>query len=85
MVYYLLCQFSCNFGPNTTVGIVPGESFPTRYRSTVHGISASFAKIGAIVAQTDTLINHNSAIEGRVKGCWLPHVMQFFALFMLLG
>lgn len=84
---YILCQFFSNFGPNTTVGIVPGESFPTRYRSTAHGISAASGKIGAILAQTalGTLINHNCDIKGKAKGCWLPHVMQIFALFMLLG
>ncbi|KAF5341552.1 hypothetical protein D9758_012570 [Tetrapyrgos nigripes] len=31
--------------------IVPGEAFPTRYRSTAHGISAASGKLGAIIAQ----------------------------------
>jgi hypothetical protein len=31
--------------------IVPGELFPTRYRSTAHGISAASGKVGAIIAQ----------------------------------
>jgi len=30
---------------------VPGEAFPTRYRSTAHGISAASGKLGAIIAQ----------------------------------
>ncbi|RUP47658.1 hypothetical protein BC936DRAFT_145483 [Jimgerdemannia flammicorona] len=29
------------FGPNATTFIYPGEMFPTRYRSTCHGISAA--------------------------------------------
>jgi PHS family inorganic phosphate transporter-like MFS transporter len=36
---YCLANFFQNFGPNTTTFIVPGECFPTRYRSTSHGIS----------------------------------------------
>lgn len=31
--------------------MIPGECFPTRYRSTSHGISAASGKLGAIVAQ----------------------------------
>ena len=48
---YCLANFFSNFGPNTTTFIVPGEVFPTRYRSTCHGISAASGKLGAIVAQ----------------------------------
>jgi len=76
---YVLCQFFFNFGPNATTFIVPGECFPTRYRSTSHGLSAASGKIGAIVAQT---------VFGplRVKGHpttanpspWLNHVMRTY-------
>ncbi|PFH52894.1 hypothetical protein AMATHDRAFT_55725, partial [Amanita thiersii Skay4041] len=48
---YCLANFFQNFGPNTTTFVVPGEAFPTRYRSTAHGISAASGKLGAIVAQ----------------------------------
>jgi MFS transporter, PHS family, inorganic phosphate transporter len=75
---YYLCNFFQNFGPNTTTFIVPGEVFPTRYRSTAHRISAASGKVGAIIAQ---------ALLGplRNKGgtnAWLDHVMEIFALFM---
>ena len=40
-----------NAGPNTTTFVIPGEIFPTRYRSTAHGISAGSGKLGAIIAQ----------------------------------
>lgn len=82
---YVICQFFQNFGPNTTTFIIPGEIFPTRYRSTAHGISAASGKVGAIVAQTalGTLINHNCPKDKQL--CWLPHVLEIFALFMLLG
>ena len=48
---YCLASFFQNFGPNTTTFIVPGGAFPTRYRSTAHGISAASGKLGAIVSQ----------------------------------
>lgn len=85
LALYVLAQFFQNFGPNTTTFIVPGECFPTRYRSTAHGISAASGKVGAIIAQTalGTLINHGCAADDQ--NCWLPHVMEIFALFMLVG
>ncbi|GMM37414.1 phosphate transporter [Saccharomycopsis crataegensis] len=85
LAFYIIAQFFQNFGPNTTTFIIPGECFPTRYRSTAHGISAASGKVGAIIAQTciGTLINHGCSKED--KNCFLPHVMEIFALFMLLG
>mmetsp|Transcript_7564 Transcript_7564/g.7500 ORF Transcript_7564/g.7500 Transcript_7564/m.7500 type:complete len:567 (+) Transcript_7564:13-1713(+) len=85
LALYVLCQFFQNFGPNTTTFIVPGEVFPTRYRSSAHGISAASGKVGAIIAQTciGTLINHGCSADD--KNCFLPHVMEIFALFMLIG
>lgn len=48
---YCLADFFQNCGPNSTTFIIPGEVFPTRYRSTAHGISAASGKLGAIIAQ----------------------------------
>lgn len=48
---YCLSNFFQNFGPNTTTFVIPGEAFPTRYRSTAHGISAASGKFGAVIAQ----------------------------------
>ena len=92
MALYTLAQFFFNAGPNSTTFIVPGECFPTRYRSTSHGISAASGKLGAIIAQV---------VFGPLKGIgadpvkaktdprwstpWLNHIMQIFALFMLCG
>lgn len=85
LALFILAQFFQNFGPNVTTFIVPGECFPTRYRSTAHGLSAASGKVGAIIAQTalGTLVNHGCSKEN--KNCFLPHVMQIFALFMLIG
>ncbi|KAF2481896.1 putative inorganic phosphate transporter PHO84 [Neohortaea acidophila] len=82
---YVLAYFFFNFGPNATTFIVPGECFPTRYRSTSHGISAASGKIGAIIAQ---VLIGPLAVKGATKtdkDPWLNHVMEIFALFMLLG
>ncbi|MCD9643288.1 hypothetical protein HAX54_030630, partial [Datura stramonium] len=37
-----------NFGPNATIFVMPAEIFPARLRSTCHGISAAFGKLGAM-------------------------------------
>jgi len=87
LALYVLAQFFQNFGPNTTTFIVPGECYPTRYRSSAHGISAACGKVGAIIAQTclGTLVNHGCGSDPKNQNCWLNHVMEIFALFMLLG
>jgi PHS family inorganic phosphate transporter-like MFS transporter len=86
LALYVLAQFFFNFGPNATTFIVPGECFPTRYRSTSHGISAASGKVGAIIAQCvfGPLITRG-ATPGSTATPWLKHVMQIFALFMLCG
>ncbi|TVY59444.1 Repressible high-affinity phosphate permease [Lachnellula suecica] len=89
LTLYILAQLFFNFGPNTTTFLIPGECFPTRYRSTGHGISAASGKIGAIIAQ---VIAPPLIAKGATEGChgsacqpWLNHLMQIFALFMLCG
>ncbi|WVZ84143.1 hypothetical protein U9M48_031204 [Paspalum notatum var. saurae] len=48
-VIYGITTFFANFGPNATTFIIPAEIFPARLRSTCHGISGAFGKIGAII------------------------------------
>lgn len=48
---YVMAEFFCNFGPNTTTFVTPGEIFPTAYKSTAHGLSAGWGKVGAIFSQ----------------------------------
>ncbi|ORY89459.1 putative phosphate transporter [Leucosporidium creatinivorum] len=78
---YCLTNFFQNFGPNTTTFVVPGEVFPTRYRSTAHGISAASGKFGAIIAQ---IMAFRLKDRGG-KNAFVPHILQIFALFMLTG
>ncbi|KAI0950996.1 hypothetical protein AcW1_008157 [Taiwanofungus camphoratus] len=78
---YCLANFFQNFGPNTTTFIVPGEAFPTRYRSTAHGISAASGKLGAVVAQVG--FQWLKDIGG--PNAFLNHILQIFGFFMLTG
>ncbi|EHY60034.1 acid phosphatase pho5 [Exophiala dermatitidis] len=86
LALYVLAQFFFNFGPNATTFIVPGECFPTRYRSTSHGISAASGKVGAIIAQCvfGPLRTRGHPTKDNPSP-WLNHVMEIFALFMLCG
>ncbi|KAL1917600.1 uncharacterized protein VTP21DRAFT_3993 [Calcarisporiella thermophila] len=81
VVLFTLSQFFTNFGPNTTTFVVPGELFPTRYRSTCHGISAAFGKLGAIIAQVG--FGEMKDIGG--EGKFLDKLLLIFAGIMLLG
>jgi PHS family inorganic phosphate transporter-like MFS transporter len=89
LALYILAQIFFNFGPNTTTFVIPGECFPTRYRSTCHGLSAAMGKLGAIIAQilTQFLLKKDAPANCHGNACspWLPHLMEIFACFMLCG
>ncbi len=46
---YALSFFFIDFGPNTTTFVIPAEVYPTRARTTGHGISAACGKVGAAI------------------------------------
>ncbi|KAI1478428.1 hypothetical protein K445DRAFT_11737 [Daldinia sp. EC12] len=85
LAIYVLAQFFFNFGPNMTTFIVPGEVFPTRYRSTSHGISAASGKIGSIIGQGAISILRTHGATPDNENPWMDHVLEIYALFMLLG
>ncbi|KAM0217428.1 hypothetical protein ACHAQD_007403 [Fusarium lateritium] len=85
LAIYVLAQFFFNFGPNTTTFIVPGEVFPTRYRSTSHGISAASGKVGSILGQGAISILRTRGATETNEAPWMDHVLEIYALFMLLG
>ncbi|KAF2690927.1 inorganic phosphate transporter 1-6 /Pi cotransporter [Lentithecium fluviatile CBS 122367] len=89
LAIYILIQLFFNWGPNSTTFIVPGECFPTRYRSTSHGISAGSGKIGSIIAQGAIAPLRTRGAAPGAKGAaanpWLNHVMQIFSAFMFCG
>lgn len=68
-IFYCIAGFFENFGPNVTTFVIPGEVFPTRYRSTAHGISAASGKLGSIIAQI--IISKRSQSSGSLK---VPYV-----------
>jgi PHS family inorganic phosphate transporter-like MFS transporter len=86
---YILAQLFFNFGPNSTTFIVPAECFPTRYRSTCHGLSAASGKLGAVIIQ---VVSQPLLTKGVTAGCkgaacspFLGHLMQIFAACMFCG
>ncbi|PKY56111.1 phosphate:H+ symporter [Rhizophagus irregularis] len=81
IILYSLSQFFQNFGPNATTFIVPGEVFPTRYRSTCHGISAASGKLGAIISQFVFLKLKD--IGGKNQS--VNHLFKFFGFFTFIG
>lgn len=85
LAIYVLAQFFFNFGPNSTTFIVPGECFPTRYRSTSHGISAAAGKIGSIIGQGAIAPLRTRGGTAANPSPWMDHVLEIYALFMLLG
>jgi MFS transporter, PHS family, inorganic phosphate transporter len=48
---YIFCQICFYFGPNGLTFIIPAELFPTKYRTTCHGLSAASGKLGSIIVQ----------------------------------
>ncbi|KAI0775051.1 phosphate transporter [Trametes elegans] len=78
---YCLTNFFSNFGPNATVSIFPGESFPTRYRSTAFGIAAASGKVGAVVSQ----VGFGKLVNIGGQNAFVPHLLEIFAFFMLTG
>lgn len=74
-------QFFQNFGPNTTTFVVPGEVFPTRYRSTGHGISAASGKLGAIIAQ----VGFSNLKDIGGKDMFIDRLLLIFAAWMFVG
>lgn len=89
LAIYVAIQFFFNFGPNSTTFIVPGECFPTRYRSSSHGFSAASGKLGAIIAQACIApLRTRGAVKGATGTAaspWMNHVLEIFALFMFMG
>ena len=81
VVLYCFANYFQNFGPNVTTFVIPGEVFPTRYRSTAHGISAASGKLGAIVAQVG--FSQLKNIGGTNK--FVKHMYVFSLLHPLVG
>jgi len=76
---YCLGQFMFNFGPNSTTFIIPGEVFPTRYRTTSHGICAATGKLGAVISS----YGFSYLVADWSNGVQV--LLGIFSIFMFLG
>lgn len=88
MFLYGLTFFFSNFGPNTTTFIIPAELFPARFRSTCHGISGAFGKIGAIIGSVGFLWASQSRerkMNGYRKGIGMTASLMLLAAVSMLG
>ena len=81
VVLFTLIQFFFQFGPNTTVFIIPAEVFPTRFRATAHGLSAACGKLGAIISA----FGFNALVDVGGKNAFLPQTLGIFAGILFLG
>lgn len=91
IVLFALTQFFSNFGANSTTFIIPGEVFPTRVRSTAHGISAASGKLGVSTPYSYHFEANSQAIistfgfNALVSNIGLPGVLGIFCGVMALG
>ena len=77
LILFGMSYFFAEFGPNTTTFVLPGEVFPTSARTTGHGISAGFAKVGAFIGvYVLPIMKDDFGVSGA---------MRLFALFALGG
>ncbi|GJE93815.1 phosphate permease [Phanerochaete sordida] len=83
LALFIFAAFFMNFGPNATTFMVPGELFPTRYRSTCHGLSAAAGKVGAILSQFAILGNGGLSIQ-KSPFVFIPFMVTGFLATLLL-
>ena len=79
IILYILGQFFQNFGPNSTTFLLSAELFPTRFRSTAHGISAAVGKLGAVIA------SYGIALLIKPNSIGVANTIWMLAAFMGLG
>ncbi|KAK4348948.1 hypothetical protein RND71_031703 [Anisodus tanguticus] len=85
MFLYGLTFFFSNFGPNTTTFIVPAELFPTRFRTTCHGISGAIGKLGAIIGSVGFLWASHNKKDGYSEGIGMSASLILLAGVCLVG
>lgn len=77
LALYALTFFFIDFGPNTTTFVVPAEVYPTKHRTTGHGISAAAGKLGAALT---TFYFPALLLEIGVKG-----ILEMLAILSVVG
>ena len=79
--------FFANFGPNSTTFVLAAELFPTRVRSTCHGLSAAAGKAGAIIGvfivQSYMLDGDPKKIRSALIALAFTNMIGFFCTFFV--
>lgn len=82
LVLYGISYFFAEFGPNTTTFIMPAELFPVSMRTTGHGVSAGFAKLGAFIgASTFPVLSGMYGLSGALV---VSAVVSFLGLLLTM-
>ncbi|KAM3702692.1 hypothetical protein ACB098_04G043600 [Castanea mollissima] len=86
MILYGLTFCFSNFGRNTTTFIVPAELFPTRFRTTFHGISGAVGKVRAIIGSVGFLwASHDHKEEGYSKAIGMTASLVILGVVCITG
>ncbi|MGC8571207.1 MAG: MFS transporter [Caldivirga sp.] len=88
LALYGMAQFFTNVGPNVTTFITPTEVFPTRFRSTGHGIAAGSGKLGAALAASIIPVYFpitSSGISAAVKYAIMSNLLLALATMAVIG
>ncbi|BCU69372.1 MFS transporter [Stygiolobus caldivivus] len=76
-IIYSLSYFFIDFGPNTTTFVIPAEVYPTKYRTTGHGISAASGKVGAAIT--------TYLFPVLIAGIGIKEIMIMLAILSVIG
>jgi hypothetical protein len=87
---YILCQICFYFGPNGLTFLIPAELFPTKYRTTCHGLSAASGKLGSVIVQVFLAYVKFGPSGSKTSWVspdspWFGDVLLIFAAPMFLG
>jgi Sugar (and other) transporter. len=88
LALYGIAQLFTNVGPNVTTFIIPTEVFPTRYRTTGHGIAAGSGKLGATLAALLIPIYFpitSSALSTTAKFAIMSDLLLVLMVFAVIG
>ncbi len=88
LALYGIAQFFTNVGPNVTTFIIPTEVFPTRFRTTGHGIAAGSGKLGATIAALSIPLLFpitNSSLSTAVKYVVMSNLLLALVAVAIVG
>ena len=85
LLIYGLSYFFAEFGPNTTTFVLSAELYPVSMRTTGHGLSAGFAKVGAFIGVfAFPTLSAALGVAGTLRITFLFAMLGVLLTFMLL-